>query len=271
MEEISLSIELKNIINDITEVAEYLWERGWAERNAGNISIDITELGVPGTDNFKQFPKRDMKISQPELAGHCFLVTTAGSHFRDLSRQPKKGLLIISITDELDGYHLLWGGADAKSKPTSELISHLRIHGFLHRSTFSQRAILHTHASHLIALMHIAQYCNEEELNHLLWAMHPELKLVLPNGVGFTCYCRPGSEELADATIDSLKHHRITLWEKHGCIAIGNDVFEAFDLIDTVNKSAEIFFICRSAGYEPHGLTNEQLAQLVKRPSIKGR
>ena len=265
MKEISPNKELKKIIDDILEVAHYLWERGWAERNAGNISVDITELVMPASDSFDQFPKRDMKISQPELAGHCFLVTAAGSRFRDLTCQPKRDLLMVSIADELDGYHLLWGGEGAGSRPTSEFISHLKIHSFLHRSKLPQRAIVHTHVNHLIALTHIEQYCHEEELNRLLWAMHPEVKLVLPEGVGFAPYCCPGSEDLADATVGALKQQRIVLWEKHGCVAIGNDVFEAFDLIDTINKSAEIFFICKSAGYEPQGLTDEQLVKLVKR------
>lgn len=265
MKEISLSEELKKVIDDILEVARYLWERGWAERNAGNISVDITEFVLSGNNSFARFPKRDMKIAQPELAGRCFCVTVAGSRFRELARQPKKGLLIVSVADKLDGYHLLWGGEGLGSRPTSEFVSHLKMHNLLRRSNLPQRAIVHTHVSHLIALTHIEQYCREEELNRLLWAMHPEVKRVLPEGVGFVSYCRPGSEDLADATVSALKHHRVILWEKHGCIAIGNDVFEAFDLIDTVNKSAEIFFICKSAGYEPQGLTDEQVAELSKR------
>ena len=31
-------------IDRICEVAGYLWEKGWAERNGGNISVNITEL-----------------------------------------------------------------------------------------------------------------------------------------------------------------------------------------------------------------------------------
>lgn len=265
MKEISLSEELKKIVDDILEVAKYLWERGWAERNAGNISADITELVSQESNSFARFPKRDMRISQPKLAGRCFLVTAAGSRFRDLARQPKKDLLMVSIADKLDGYHLLWGGEGFRSSPTSEFISHLKIHHFLRQNNFSQKAIVHTHATHLIALMHIEQYNREEALNCLLWAMHPEMKRVLPEGVGFAPYCCPGSEDLADVTVSALKHHRVVLWEKHGCIAIGDDVLEAFDLIDTVNKSAEIFFICKSAGYEPQGLSDEQLAELVRR------
>lgn len=268
MKAIPLSEELKKVIDDILEVARYLWERGWAERNAGNISVDITELVVPGSDSFDRFPKRDMKISQPELAGRCFCVTATGSRFRYLGQQPKKGLLIVSIANKLDGYHLLWGGEGLRSRPTSEFISHLKVHNFLRRSNLPQRAIMHTHVPHLIALTHIKQYCREEELNRLLWAMHPEIKLILPEGVGFAPYCRPGSEDLADATVSALKNHRVILWEKHGCTAIGNNVCEAFDLIDTVNKSAEIFFICKSAGFEPSGLSKEQVVELTKSPLI---
>ena len=30
-------------VNKVAEVAGYLWEKGWAERNGGNITINITE------------------------------------------------------------------------------------------------------------------------------------------------------------------------------------------------------------------------------------
>ena len=30
-------------INNVAEVAGYLWQKGWAERNGGNITINITE------------------------------------------------------------------------------------------------------------------------------------------------------------------------------------------------------------------------------------
>ena len=30
-------------VNKVAEVAGYLWEKGWAERNGGNITINVTE------------------------------------------------------------------------------------------------------------------------------------------------------------------------------------------------------------------------------------
>lgn len=265
MEE-TLSQELKKIIDDITKVALYLWERGWAERNAGNISVNITELASDRRKSYIESPKISLKIFPPELFGGCFLITTTGSRFRDLVQQPEKNLLIFHITDELDGYHILWGGKGLERRPTSEFISHLKIHAFLLSNNLPQKVILHTHPTQLIALTHIEQYNRGEALNHLLWSMHPEVKIVLPEGVGLAPYRCPGSTELAEATVKALEHHRVVLWEKHGCLAIGTDVFEAFDLIDAVNKAAEIFFICQSAGFEPSGLSQEQLAELAKFP-----
>jgi rhamnulose-1-phosphate aldolase len=243
-------------------VAKYLWERGWAERNAGNISADITELVSQEKVNLDCFPKRPLKISQVELANRCFLTTPTGSRFRDFAQKPEKNLLIIGVANKLDGYHLLFGGEKTEIKPTSEFPTHLKIHGFLRKNNLPQKVVLHTHPNHLIALTHITRYNNEGALNHLLWSMHPEAKICIAKGVGLVPYHRPGSEELADATIKALKNHRIVLWEKHGCVAIGKDVFEAFDLIDAMNKAAEIFFLCRNAGYEPEGLSDEQLAEL---------
>ena len=35
--------ELKHRIEQVAEVAGYLWQKGWAERNGGNITVNITE------------------------------------------------------------------------------------------------------------------------------------------------------------------------------------------------------------------------------------
>ena len=35
--------QLHDAIWDVAEVAGYLWEKGWAERNGGNITVNITE------------------------------------------------------------------------------------------------------------------------------------------------------------------------------------------------------------------------------------
>ena len=36
--------ELKAVIDQIAEVTGYLWQKGWAERNGGNITVNVTEF-----------------------------------------------------------------------------------------------------------------------------------------------------------------------------------------------------------------------------------
>lgn len=73
-----------------------------------------------------------------------------------------------------------------------------------------------------------------------------------------------GSLELADATIRLLDRYDVVMWEKHGALAVGGDVIECFDMIDTLSKSAQIYLQARAMGFEPEGLTDEQSEELRK-------
>jgi len=251
--------EFQDVIGEIARVAEYLWQRGWAEVNSGNISVDITEL-VPWTTR-ESSPLVPMKISQLGLAGRSFLIKIGGARMRDLARQPEKHLLLITIEKNLEGYFILWGG-DHVSRPTSEFMSHLKVHQLLRENGMPQKVFLHTHTPHLLALSYIDKYCSENKLNQLLFMMHPEVRVYVPDGIGVASYRCPGSEELADVTVEALKKHRVVLWEKHGCAAIARNPYEAFDLIDILDKAASTYIMCRSLGREPSGLSQEQLKEI---------
>ena len=76
-------------IGVVAEVAGYLWERGWAERNGGNISVNVTGLcadavcELPALDGPYLLPK-----PVPHIAGGCFLVTGTGRRMRYVASQP---------------------------------------------------------------------------------------------------------------------------------------------------------------------------------------
>ena len=127
-----------------------------------------------------------------------------------------------------------------------------------------QHLVMHTHATELIALTQIKELCNEHQLNKVLWGMHPEAKVFVPAGVGFVPYVLTGTSSLGVATVRVLEEHDIALREKHGVFAIGKTPSETFDLIDIMTKSASVYFLCRSAGYDPEGLTDSQLDELGK-------
>jgi rhamnulose-1-phosphate aldolase len=260
--EISLSKELQDLIDEIADVSGYMWERGWAERNAGNFTIDVTNLLPQDEQIANNFLFIPFPIAQPELAGRSFIVKVKGAPMRNVARHPKKHLLLINISHDLTGYQVLWGGQGINSEPTFEFISHLKIHQYLRRNNLPLTTFLHTHPPHLIALSQIEKYLHEDIINHLLITMHPEVKICIPNGVGVAPYRRPGSEELADVTVAALKKHNVILWEKHGCAAAAVDIAEAFDYIDIMEKAAIIFFLCKSSGYLPQGISDEQLDEI---------
>ncbi len=263
MLEISLTTQLQEVVDEIAEISGYMWERGWAERNAGNFTVDVTNFLPNAMKNGNLFPTVNLPISQTELAGRSFLVKVAGAPMRNVARQPKKHLLLITITHDLKGYQVLWGGEGSASKPTSEFISHLKIHQYLRQNNMPQNTFLHSHPPRLIALSQIEKYLHEDIINHLLVTMHPEVKITIPDGVGVAPFRCPGSEELADVTVDALKKkHQVIMWEKHGCAAVGTGMSEAFDFIDVMEKSAAIFFICKGSGYTPQGISDEQLAEI---------
>lgn len=255
--------ELQEVFDELAEVSMYLWEKGWAERNAGNISWNVTHLATPAEDALHGCPYVELPRAYPNAGSCSFLVTVTGSRMRDLRKFLERDTCIIWVPPDGRGYHIVWGArGHPRGRPTSELPTHLAIHGRQLASRGRDRTVVHTHPTELIALTHIPEYCDEQKLNQLLWSVHPESILVNPDGVGFVPYALTGTEDLAEATAAALDNHPIVIWEKHGCVARGKDAADAFDYIDIAAKAARLFFMCKSAGYAPAGLTAAQLQEL---------
>ena len=98
-----LSDPVAEVARDMAEVGDILWARGWAERNAGNLSVDVTDLlGADGPD-LRQHRKLPAAIRSSALAGRSFLITATGARLRELATRPGRGLLLVRIEDDLDG------------------------------------------------------------------------------------------------------------------------------------------------------------------------
>jgi rhamnulose-1-phosphate aldolase len=82
--------------------------------------------------------------------------------------------------------------------------------------------------------------------------------------LGIIPYELPGSNRLADATLAQLDDYDVVLWEKHGVFAQGLDVMDAFDQIDVLSKSAKIYIDARCMGFEPEGMSDEQMAEMTR-------
>lgn len=256
---------LKVLIHETSEIAGYLWQRGWAERNASNISVQITDIFQKEISEYDTFPFYSLPTTYPKLAGSYFLVTGTGKRMRDLARKPIQNLLILKLNEDASGYWIISQKVGQENfLPTSELLTHLGIHQMVKERESSEKVVMHTHAHELVSLTHSKEFCNQAALNRLLWSMHPETVIFVPKGVGFVPYLLPGSADIASDTLKALKTHDVALWEKHGVVAIGKSVADIFDVIDILAKSARIYFMCRSADIVPDSFTDAQLEELRK-------
>ena len=252
---------LKKEIDQIAEAAGYLWQKGWAERNGGNITVNITEHV---DDDMRSMPAISSPIAigltLPNLKGCYFYCKGTQMRMRDLARRPMDNGSIIRILDDCAHYEIV---ADNPVKPTSELPSHLSVHNYLIGIGSPYKASLHTHPIELVAMSHNKEFLNEDTISRLLWSMIPETKAFAPRGLGVVPYMLPSSAELADETIKAIERDfDVVMWEKHGVFAVDRDIMSAFDQIDVLNKSATIYMCARSMGFVPDGMSEHQMIEL---------
>lgn len=247
-------------VEKVAEVAGYLWQKGWAERNGGNITVNITEHI---DDEIRALPAISDVFSigtvLPHLKGCYFYCKGTNMRMRDLARRPMENGSIIRILDDCASYVII---ADKVVKPTSELPAHLSVHNYLISNGSPYKASVHTHPIELVAMSHSKKFLEKDVATKLLWSMIPETKAFCPRGLGIVPYTLPGSVELADATIAELSDYDVVMWEKHGVFAVDCDVMQAFDQIDVLNKSALIYIAAKSMGFEPEGMSDEQMREM---------
>ncbi|MCX7832632.1 MAG: rhamnulose-1-phosphate aldolase [Ignavibacteria bacterium] len=263
---------LRKNIEEICRIAGLISQRGWAEGNAGNISFNISEYVVKKI-NLKNYKVNKFKKTYLHLKENFILVTASGIKMNDLILNFKSSTLVIYILNDgrsfiklslSDLFSEIKSNEFNNVEPTSELLTHLAVHNYLNKNKRKEKFLLHTHPTEIIALTQIKEFTKEKNINRLLWKMHPEVKIFLPKGVGLIKYCLPGSENIARLTVKSFENHQVVIWEKHGCLSIGEKISKAFDLTDIITKSIKIFFLCKSAGFKPEGLKESELLKLNK-------
>ena len=251
---------LRAEIEKVAEVAGYLWQKGWAERNGGNITVNITEYvdeeirNLPAISDVIQ-----IGTTLPHIKGCYFYCKGTGKRMRDLARWPMQNGSIIRILPDCASYVII---ADEPVMPTSELPSHLSMHDYLIGSGSTYKASLHTHPIELVAMSHNKEMLKKDVMTHILWSMIPETLAFAPLGLGIVPYELPGSVKLAEATLEQIKDYDVVMWEKHGVCAVGTDIMDAFDQIDVLNKSANIYMCAKSMGFTPDGMTDAAMKEV---------
>lgn len=241
------------------------FKKGWHERNGGNLSYRVPTAEIDLVRPLLNAPKEwlDIGVFVPDLAGEYFLVTGSGKYMRNIILEPQDNIAIIKIDDKGEKYAVLWG-LEKGGRPTSELPTHLMNHQVVKRRTNGRyRVIYHAHPTNVIALTFVMPL-SDRTFSRELWGMATECPVVFPEGIGVVDWMVPGGSAIAVATSRLMEKYSAVVWAHHGLFCSGEDFDEAFGLMDTVEKAAEIAVKVRSMGGAKQGITDKQFRDLAR-------
>lgn len=227
-------------LTEFCRLTDTMYRMGWDERNGGNISVILNEEQIrPYLDPQRVLRKLPLSFDARAVAGRLFLVTGTGRYFRNVSIDPEVNLGLFRIAQDGGHIELLWGFAP-DGAPTSELPTHLMSHIVRLENNPEHRVIVHTHAPHIIAMTFVHPL-TDRSLTRSLWRMITECMVVFPDGVGVLPWMLCGGDEIGEATAQKMRETRLVIWAHHGLLGAGNTLDEAFGLVETVEKAAQIY------------------------------
>lgn len=157
------------------------------------------------------------------VAPNRLWITPAGHHKGFL--RPEDLVLI-----DLEGYVHFGQG-----RPSSEAPMHL----VLYRDRPDIGAVVHAHPPLATALT-VARYRLEP-------ALLPEA-VVLLGEVPTVPYEMPTTQHFAQQISTAMRHAPAALLENHGGVAVGSTLQAAFNILETVERVAEIFYLAKTLG-----------------------
>ena len=256
-------------IQETVNTAANMYRLGWDERNSGNISLLLDRRQVSAyLDTDYVIRTIPMPFQAQELAGRLFLVTGTGKYFKNMADDPERELGIIRIADDGCTAQLLWGFRDG-GRFTSELPAHLMTHMARLVVDPEHRVVMHCHPTHILAMTYVHEL-EEKAFTRTLWQMCTECITVFPEGVGVLPWMVCGTNEIGRATAEKMERVRLVVWGMHGIYGAGRSLDEAFGLIETAEKAAQIYLLTAHLP-RVNTITDDQLAQLAGHFGVEWR
>jgi rhamnulose-1-phosphate aldolase len=253
-------------IVEMSEITANMYRQGWDERNGGNISYMLEEEEVAQyLDLTRVIRTIPTGFDAIKLAGKIFLVTGTGKYFKNIQKDPETNLGIVRISADGTYAELLWGYKDG-GKFTSEFPAHMMSHIARLEIDPAHRVVMHTHPTYTIAMNTVCS-TDERVFTRKLWQSNTECVVVFPDGVGVLPSMVCGTEEIGIATAEKMKEHRIVMWTNHGIYGTGKNLDEAFGLIETVEKTAQIYML--ALGHAVNIIPNEVIRGLASLWNLK--
>ncbi|MBQ9910390.1 MAG: rhamnulose-1-phosphate aldolase [Lachnospiraceae bacterium] len=246
-----------------------MYAHGWDERNGGNISLLLNEEELREyLDTERVVRVIPTGFEAKELDGRYFLVTGTGKYFKNVQYAPEVNLGIVRLMKAGTQAELLWGFEDGGTF-TSEFPAHMMSHCARLEADPENRVVMHCHPTNLLAMTYVHDL-DERLFTRTLWQMCTECIVVFPDGVNVLPWMLCGTNEIGEATAEKMRTARLVVWAQHGLYGAGRDLDEAFGLIETAEKAAEIYM---KIAHLPriNTITDEEMHLLEKRFGVKGR
>ena len=253
-------------VKDMCETTSNMYRLGWDERNGGNISYLLDEEEVAEYLDLSNVIRTiPTGFDASALKGKIFIVTGTGKYFKNVERDPACNLGVVRIADDGTTAELLWGYTDG-GRFTSEFSAHMMSHIARLEVDPQHRVVMHSHPTYTIAMNTVCS-TDEKEFTHKLWQSNTECIVVFPDGVGVLPCMVCGTNAIGEATAEKMKQFRLVVWTNHGIYGTGKTMDEAFGLIETVEKTAQIYML--SLGHVVNVIPDPILKELAALWNLK--
>lgn len=257
--------ELDEFLTLIGEAGVRISEIGASEGAAGNLSMYI---GWP-MDPRHKFPMEEsisLPVAVPHLAGGSIIMSGSGRRLREILQDPLSNLGFVTIDPGGETAKLYTTPRKRFTSLSSEFNSHLALHEDQVALTGTNfHAVVHAQPRFITYLSHIAQYRDETYFNHHLLRWEPELIVNLPEGIGVAPFQVPGSAELMQVTLESLRKHRIVVWCKHGVVARSEiSIKRAADRVEYAEAAAHYEYLDLANHTMADGLSPDEIRAICK-------
>lgn len=245
-------------VKEVADLSYKMWEKGWDEANGGNITYILTDEEAAALD-YKPGTgvAAELEGGIPDnMRGRYVLVTATGSYFREVKDNLDELLGIVYLPEQGDKYETVCGLVN--NRPTSELPAHIQTHAVRLAADPKQRVVMHNHATHVLAMTHCGP-TNERDFTVALWRMITEGVVVFPDGVGLVPWCVCGTADIAEQTNEKMKSCRCVVWQYHGVFTTGESMHDAFGLLETVDKCAEVWLLSNACAKQNPGICDQGL------------
>jgi L-fuculose-phosphate aldolase len=130
---------------------------------------------------------------------------------------------------------------DMAGKPLSDkrASSELAMHLLIYRMRPDVRAVCHAHPPHGTAFAVAGLAIDKPILSEVILTL---------GCVPLTGYGTPSTDELTEAMKPYVAHHNALLMANHGAVAYGEDLWQAFDRLETLEHTAKIAILAKALG-----------------------